>query len=83
MANVDTKFTAIENFNTISLDDLVVPESFCRLINEAITIQYSSPSLPKSCAIYVSQVPRDEEYNLRGRAKALVDKWYTIYQHCI
>ncbi|KAJ7859871.1 hypothetical protein B0H13DRAFT_1901278 [Mycena leptocephala] len=69
MPEMDAEFTAIENFEGMTLDYLVFSK------------------LPKVLRhihrLKQSQVPRDEDYNFRSRANALVEKWYLEYQHCV
>ncbi|KAJ7841031.1 hypothetical protein B0H13DRAFT_1584345, partial [Mycena leptocephala] len=62
MAHVDSQFSAIENFDNMTLDYLI----FSKL----------GKVLRHIHRLASRQVPRDDLYNFRGRAKALVEKWY-------
>ncbi|KAJ7908552.1 hypothetical protein B0H13DRAFT_1878588 [Mycena leptocephala] len=69
LQKMPTESAAIENFEGMTLDYLVFSK------------------LPKVLRhihrLKQSQVPRDEDYNFRSRANALVEKWYLEYQHCV
>ncbi|KAJ7508128.1 hypothetical protein B0H11DRAFT_2218125 [Mycena galericulata] len=66
IAQADTRLTAIENFSGMTIDYLV----FSKL---AKVLRWFYPLKP-------DQVPKDEYYNFRGRANALVKKWRRQYQ---
>ncbi|KAJ7829572.1 hypothetical protein B0H14DRAFT_2593926 [Mycena olivaceomarginata] len=69
MVQADIRFTAIENFSGMNIGYLV----FSKLAKVSRWIYRLKPD----------QVPKDEYYNFRGRANALVQKWRTQYQDCV